>query len=231
VANAASPSRQALPTVLSLNAGYVDTAGFLAFKGLFTAHVTGNFVTLGATFVLGTSGAIAKLLALPVFCVAVVLTRLFARRMPPEGPVLRFMLIAQIVLLFASAAAALWLGPFADADAWSAVLVGLTLVTAMAIQNAAHRLYLPSAPPTTLMTGTTTQIMIDLVDIFYAEHPDASTEARARLRRMAATVAAFALGCAAATTLFWLADVRSFLAAPLFALWAFYLLRPEATRG
>jgi uncharacterized membrane protein YoaK (UPF0700 family) len=40
-----------LPLLLSLNAGFVDTAGFLALQGLFTAHVTGNFVTLGASLV------------------------------------------------------------------------------------------------------------------------------------------------------------------------------------
>ena len=58
-----------VPVFLSLNAGYVDTAGFLALQGLFTAHVTGNFVTLGAALVTGSSGILAKLLALPVFCV------------------------------------------------------------------------------------------------------------------------------------------------------------------
>jgi uncharacterized membrane protein YoaK (UPF0700 family) len=39
----------AMPILLSVNAGYVDTAGYLALQGLFTAHVTGNFVTLGAS--------------------------------------------------------------------------------------------------------------------------------------------------------------------------------------
>src|SRR4051794_31144571 len=53
--------RPPLPLLLSLNAGFVDTAGFLALQGLFTAHVTGNFVTLGASLVFGTSGAVAKL--------------------------------------------------------------------------------------------------------------------------------------------------------------------------
>jgi hypothetical protein len=45
----------ALPVLLSVTAGYVDTAGYVALQGLFTAHVTGNFVTLGASPVSGTS--------------------------------------------------------------------------------------------------------------------------------------------------------------------------------
>ena len=48
------------PTLLSLNGGYVDTAGFLALQGLFTAHVTGNFVTLGASLAHGLDGGWAK---------------------------------------------------------------------------------------------------------------------------------------------------------------------------
>src|SRR2546430_13512397 len=64
-----------LPRILSVNAGFMDTAAYLALKGLFTAHVTGNFVTLGAALVLGTSGALAKVLALPVFCIVVLLAR------------------------------------------------------------------------------------------------------------------------------------------------------------
>lgn len=38
-----------LTKILSFNAGYVDTASFLALHGLFAAHVTGNFMTLGGS--------------------------------------------------------------------------------------------------------------------------------------------------------------------------------------
>ena len=70
--------RPPLPLLLRLNAGFVDTAGFLALQGLFTAHVTGNFVTLGASLLFGATGAVAKLLALPVFCLVVIMTRLLS---------------------------------------------------------------------------------------------------------------------------------------------------------
>jgi len=64
---AASETGATLPALLSLNAGYVDTASYLALQGLFTRSRDGQFVTLGASLALGTSGAVAKLLALPTF--------------------------------------------------------------------------------------------------------------------------------------------------------------------
>ena len=45
-----------MAALLGFNAGFVDTAGFLGLKGLFTAHVTGNFVTPAAALVLGPIG-------------------------------------------------------------------------------------------------------------------------------------------------------------------------------
>src|SRR5437588_5612196 len=101
-----------LPRILSVNAGFMDTAAYLALKGLFTAHVTGNFVTLGAALVLGTSGILAKLLALPVFCVVIVATRLVAPSLPRLGlPALRTMLWLKLALLAAGAALAISIGP------------------------------------------------------------------------------------------------------------------------
>jgi uncharacterized membrane protein YoaK (UPF0700 family) len=54
-----------VPVLLTFNGGFVDTAGFLGLQGLFTAHVTGNFVTLAATLVMGTHGVIAKIVGAP----------------------------------------------------------------------------------------------------------------------------------------------------------------------
>src|SRR5580658_8172830 len=110
--------KPSLPVMLSVNGGYVDTAGFLALHGLFTTHVTGNFVTLGAALVLGTSGAVAKLLALPMFCIVVIATRLLssvlaARNLGLDVPVLRALVGIKVALLILGAGLAIGLGPFA----------------------------------------------------------------------------------------------------------------------
>ena len=189
--------RFSLAGVLGLNAGYVDAAGYLALKGLFTAHVTGNFVTLGASLVLGTSGALAKLLALPVFCAVIVVTRLVAFRLEARGHrALRTMLVLQTVLLAVAALVAARFGPFGDVDEAPALTVGMTLVSAMAIVNAAQRIHLSKSPPLTIMTGNTTQIMIDLADWLAHRVPGLVPEVRTRIRRMTASVLVFATGCA-----------------------------------
>ena len=191
-----------LPTVLSFNGGYVDTAGYVALQGLFTAHVTGNFVTIGAALVFGTSGVVAKLLALPVFCMVIIVTRLVSFNLPPRWPVLETMLTLKLLLLLVAAVLAIAMGPFANGDGAPAIIVGMTLVSAMAIQNAAHRIHLGSAPPSTLMTGTTTQIMIDIADMIRGVPGAARDAIRSRLRRMCVAVASFAAGAAAAALLF-----------------------------
>jgi uncharacterized membrane protein YoaK (UPF0700 family) len=219
-----------IPVVLSLNAGYVDTAGFLALQGLFTAHVTGNFVTLGASLAFGSGGAAAKLLALPVFCLVIVATRLLAYTLPTAGlPVLRTMLSLQLLLLLIGGALAITLGPFGKDDQWALTVTGMVLVAAMAIQNAASRIHLASAPPTTLMTGTTTQMMIDLADLIRGVPQEARLAARTRLAKMGANVLGFALGCAAGAVLLGLIGGWCFALPPLFAL--IPVLMPESAEG
>jgi uncharacterized membrane protein YoaK (UPF0700 family) len=52
------------------------------------------------------------------------------------------------------------------------------------------------------MTGTTTQMMIDVADMIRGEPGVARDAARSRLRRMGAAVASFAVGAAAGALLF-----------------------------
>lgn len=215
-----------LPTVLSFNGGYVDTAGYLALQGLFTAHVTGNFVTIGAALVFGTSGIIAKLLALPVFCIIVIITRLISFNLPARGwPVLDTMLTLKLLLLVVGGALAISLGPFSNGDAWPAILTGMILVSAMAVQNAAHRIHLGSTPPTTLMTGTTTQLMIDVADTIHGLAPDAREATRIRMLRMLVAVLTFAAGAAAAALLFGSVGTWCFAVPPVVALFARVIAR------
>ena len=219
-----------LPLLLSLTAGYVDTAGFLALQGLFTAHVTGNFVTLGASLALGTSGTVAKLLALPVFCIVVIASRWFGtllshRSAHPFVP----LLVIKVLLLVAGAGLAIHFGPFHDGDSWQAILTGMVLVAAMAIQNAVHRVHLGSSPPSTLMTGTTTQVMLDIADKIY---PREGTEAPpARLVQMSTNVVVFAIGCGVAALLFMRLGVWCFVVPPILAVMSLSIRLAESSKA
>src|SRR5262249_53669990 len=114
------------------------------------------------------------------------------------------------------AAIAIKFGPFDSGDRWEAVLTGMVFVAAMAIQNAIHRVYLSSAPPSTLMTGTTTQIMIDVADAMLG-HASSQGKSSARMGWMSAHVLAFALGCGVAALLFMRVNVWCFAVPPLIA--------------
>jgi uncharacterized membrane protein YoaK (UPF0700 family) len=211
--------RWSLPSVLSLTAGYADASGFLALKGLFTAHVTGNFVTLGASLVFGTRGALAKTLALPMFCIVVLLSRLLAFRLKAfRWPVLRSLVRLQVLLLVLCAGLAAWLGPFDDPDGWPALLIGMTLIAAMALQNATYRTHLAHTAPSTIMTGTTTQLMLDLADMLHGLAPEIAVATRARFKRLTTNVVVFAAGCGLAALLYAKVNTWCFLALPLFGL-------------
>jgi uncharacterized membrane protein YoaK (UPF0700 family) len=212
--------RPTVPTLLSFNGGYVDTVGYLSLQGLFTAHVTGNFVTIGAALVFGTSGVVAKLLALPVFCLVIIVTRLLSFHLPARWPVLETMLTLKLLLLLSAAVLAIAMGPFASSDGAAAIIMGMTLVSAMAIQNAVHRIHLGTAPPTTLMTGTTTQMMIDIADMARGVPGEARDVIKSRLRRMGVAVASFAAGAAAGALLFHATGSWCFALPPVIALLA-----------
>jgi uncharacterized membrane protein YoaK (UPF0700 family) len=202
----------------------VDCAGFLALQGLFSTHVTGNFVTLGAAVVLGSSGTLAKLLALPVFCAAVALVRVLGYVLSGRGSrPMSLMFGLEFALLLVAAILAIRLGPFANGDTWVALLTGMLLVSAMGIQNALQRLHLGSAPPTTIMTGNVTQAMIDVVDVLRGGSEVGRV--RARLQATGVNIVAFAAGCAVAAALYVYLHMWCFAVPPVLGLLALLLIR------
>jgi uncharacterized membrane protein YoaK (UPF0700 family) len=207
--------RISVAALLSFNGGFVDTAGFLGLQGLFTAHITGNFVTLASTLVEGTHGVIAKLIALPEFVIIVALARMVGAAMRMhELPALRLLLIAKVLFLLTFFVLAVALGPFPDSDAPAALVTGFAGIAGMAIQNAVQRVHYTSMPPTTLMTGNTTQAVIDAVDILSGAADSTSTNIRERFGRIIRGVIWFAVGCALSAALFYFVGLWC-LAAPV----------------
>ena len=199
--------------LLSFNGGFVDTAGFLGLQGLFTAHVTGNFVTLGASLVFGTHGVVAKMIALPEFALVVALARVIGVALRKrQVDALRVLLALKVMCLLAFFILAVTLGPFPDSDAPAALLTGFAGIAGMAIQNAVQRVHFTAIPPTTLMTGNTTQAVLDAVDLLRGE--PGNDAVRTRLARTLRGIIWFAAGCAAAAVLYYWAGFWC-LAAPV----------------
>ncbi len=180
---------------LSFVAGFVDTAGFIALFDLFTAHVTGNFVLIGAALVRTGEGVAMKLLALPTFVLVVAATTVILRsshRRLSRAAILSI----EAMLVCAFMVAGLLASPLHDPNAPGALAAGLLGVTAMAVQNAAARLIFDGMAPTTVMTGNVTQVVIDLCDLARVESSQAAN-LRARLSRFLPGILAFAAGAIA----------------------------------
>jgi uncharacterized membrane protein YoaK (UPF0700 family) len=189
-----------LPILLAVVAGAVDTTSFLSLSGLFAAHITGNFVVLGATLVLGQPrGVWSKLAALPVFVLGVWLASLAVDRLHPRDPQ-RPLLAAELVLVLGALMITVARGPFADADHPWGFAVGMLLVAAMAIQNAFGPLAARDAPPTAVMTSNMTRLFVDLALLLARTEADRQARQTAQLqaRQVAWQGAGFLLGCAAA---------------------------------
>jgi uncharacterized membrane protein YoaK (UPF0700 family) len=182
-------------TLLAFTAGFVDTSAFVALFGLFTAHVTGNFVLIGASLASHRPGLVGKLLALPVFLAAVAATRAFElHRLRGQRDAKLPILGAEAIFLALCVVAGVYASPIVDADAPLTILPGMFAVIAMAIQNAASRTTFAGHGPTTVMTGNVTQVMIDLADLVLG---GAADPARARLRKMLPPVLGFLVGAIA----------------------------------
>jgi uncharacterized membrane protein YoaK (UPF0700 family) len=194
---------EAVAALLSFNGGFVDATGYFGLQGLFVAHVTGNFVTLGAALVHGSHGIIGKVLALPEFVLVVALARLAGNALRAQNlPATRILLISKVALLAAFFGLAVTYGPCPDANTPAALLTAFSGIAAMAVQNAVQRVHLTNLPPTTMMTGSTVEATIDAVDLLAGGKTGLKPQMTSRFGRLALTLACFAAGCAAAALLY-----------------------------
>jgi len=162
-------SETAAAVILSAVAGYVDTAGFLALFGLFTAHITGDLVTAGTSMAGNLKfGAGTRLVMIPVFMISVAATTLLARFLKKTGKATLSPLLALMTLALAIfTVTGVTLRPLANQPGACAVaIIGAAGVVAMGIQNTLMRNALSNYSPTTIMTGNLTQCTIELVEMW-----------------------------------------------------------------
>lgn len=152
---------------LGFLAGYVDTLGFIGLFGLFTAHVTGNFILIGAALADPSQVSILlKFLAFPAFVVGIAVARvLIAQTQRRNGPALTLALSLQLALLAAFMLFGLLASPIGAQVTPYAMAAGLFGTAAMGAHSATSRLLLAHLAPTSMMTGNVTQIVIDTVDV------------------------------------------------------------------
>jgi uncharacterized membrane protein YoaK (UPF0700 family) len=184
---------RATMSALGFISGFVDTLGFIALFNLFAAHITGNVVLIAASLVDQRYGLAIKLLAIPTFIVAAIVTRFYIiRRERRVLDATAHVLITEAVLLAAFMAMALASAPFKSQESPAAIATGLLAATAMAVQNTAARTFMNGLPPTTVMTGNLMQIIVDVVDVL---HRHGKLEPKLdRLSRLVPLTLAFSAG-------------------------------------
>ncbi len=165
--------------VLAFTSGFIDTVGFIVLFGLFTTHLTGNLAALGSQFTNGQGGMLSKVLAVPVFMLVVALTTLLADRHRASLASLAGCFMAEALILLAFMLVGALHAPFRHADEPMAVLTGLLGIAAMAVRNALCRMHLARLPPSTVMTGNLTQLVIDLTRCLALWHTDGTRSAQA----------------------------------------------------
>ena len=187
----------ALPFVLSLIAGSTDTVGFLSLNGLFTAHITGNLVVLAAHIVDGNPAILSYMLAVPVFMLVLLVTRLFASRLERMGVAsLRPLLLLELLLLIGFLVCCVAAGPRPDSKSGIAVIAGMSGVAAMAVQTALVQISLTKTHSTAVMTTNVAHFVLALGEVLAGGERAALASARRRMLHLFPVIVGFVVGCA-----------------------------------
>jgi uncharacterized membrane protein YoaK (UPF0700 family) len=179
-----------------LIAGSSDVISFLGLGGLFTAHITGNLVILAAHVLSGEPAQAALVLSVPVFVVALALTRLLVGGLESIGLAsLSPLLLLQFLLLLGFFVVCIAAGSRIDPDAPNAIFAGMLGVSAMAVQNALVQVSLTGAPSTAVMTTNVTRFTMDVGEILLGHDSDKAGESRRRAKHTWPAIVGFTIGC------------------------------------
>jgi len=184
-------------SALAAIAGYVDTLGFVALFGLFTAHVTGNFVLIGAEVANVGQGVLVKIMAFPAFIAGVAVSSVLVKTLCFAGTRrnARLLYCFQAVLLLGFCLSGVYVSPVVSIDTAPVIICGMLGAAAMGVQNAHSRLVSRPGVPNTVMTGNVTQAVLDAVDIGSpGVTAEAKAAARVRLGKTLPAVLCFGVG-------------------------------------
>jgi uncharacterized membrane protein YoaK (UPF0700 family) len=175
--------------MLAAVAGYCDTATFVAGDNIFSAHVTGNFITFAYQMVTGASiNAWIKLLTFPIFIIAVIAG---GRLSATAGNKNKILLIEAIILIIAGTLSLIW---HLEKDTITLYITVMMVVFALGMQNAFGKLYSKETHgPTTMMTGNVTQASLDFGALIASKFN--AVDALASFKKQMTTIIGFLTGC------------------------------------
>lgn len=208
--------------LLSWVAGFCDTVTFVSGGSIFSAHVTGNFITFAAQMISGNkSGDWIKLMTFPTFVLAVMIGGWLARVLVRKY---RIMLVESVLLMLTGVLAVfLPLMP-----SFMLYLLVFMVVVAMGLQNAFGKLFAKETHgPTTMMTGNVTQAALDLGNLVRTGFKEPT--ALQSLRNISILIGGFLLGCLMGAVMGKYLGLTSIIA-PGVAICICYLLREALPR-
>jgi uncharacterized membrane protein YoaK (UPF0700 family) len=217
----------AVPTLLSFVAGYVDSCTFLALFGVFVAQATGSFVIAGTQLVTHDNNILIKVLAIPAFFFAGMLTTaVVAATDGRRYGALPWTLALEELLLAGFIGVGLAGSPFLDVNAPMALTAALLGLSAMGVQSALVRLMMSEFGSTNVMTTNTTQLAISVTEAMLGwrkkrqtpEDPGTAAEFTAtcqQLLKVLPMVFGFLLGTLAGAIAYVQIGFQCALAAPL----------------
>ncbi|WP_020211667.1 YoaK family protein [Flavobacterium rivuli] len=152
-----------LSVLLTFCAGYCDAATFFGGLGIFSAHITSNFIVFVYDILTRADAkSWLKLISLPVFVIASFTAEsIFSKNKDAN----KLLLIEALLLLLAGGVSVVF-NLWHVSTLWHIYLCTFITVFAMSLQSAYSRIFSASSyGPTTAMTGNVTQLAIDLENV------------------------------------------------------------------